>query len=162
MRLVEGFVPGGIGAVAAMHGTYYAREWRLAVGFEATVARDLGAFALRLTSRDLALLALEGDVVRASLFVDSEPGPRFAGGRLRWIIADDGCRGTGVGKRMMDRAMEHIDTVFGGAAWLTTFGGLDAARSLYERHGFRLTGEERSDALGVPLDVQTFARGRHA
>jgi hypothetical protein len=44
-------------------------------------------------------------------------------------------------------------------AWLTTFRGLDAARALYERHGFRLAAEEAADQWSGGVGVQRFVRG---
>ena len=42
--------------------------------------------------------------------------------------------------------------------WLTSFRGLDAARALYERHGFRLVCEEPATSWGTPVLEQRFER----
>ncbi len=42
-------------------------------------------------------------------------------------------------------------------AFLTTFAGLNAARSLYEARGFRLVQEEIDTSWGSPLTEQRFA-----
>ena len=53
---------------------------------------------------------------------------------------------------------------FGSAPTLWTFKGLDAARHLYERHGFRLAEEYAGAQWGVNLVEQRFERegGRSA
>ena len=42
--------------------------------------------------------------------------------------------------------------------YLTTFAGLDAARALYERHGFRLVEEGEDTTWGVKVTEQLFER----
>ena len=44
MEIVEGYRPGAIGAIAGLHGTYYAREWGFGRFFESKVATELCAF----------------------------------------------------------------------------------------------------------------------
>ena len=45
--------------------------------------------------------------------------------------------------------------------WLTTFKGLDAARSLYERNGFMLAGEaDKDDQWGGGVREQIFERAK--
>ena len=44
------------------------------------------------------------------------------------------------------------------SVWLTTFAGLDAARALYERHGFRLVSESDIDQWSGGVREQRFER----
>jgi transcriptional regulator with PAS, ATPase and Fis domain len=50
-------------------------------------------------------------------------------------------QGRGLGADLLGRAVSFCDERGYERIWLTTFAGLDAARALYERHGFVLTGE---------------------
>ena len=58
----------------------------------------------------------------------------------------------------MARAIEHADRVAAGRVWLTTFAGLDAARALYEWHGFTLVSESDNDQWQGGVREQLFRR----
>jgi hypothetical protein len=46
------------------------------------------------------------------------------------------------------------------SAYLTTFAGLDAARALYDRHGYALVAEEKADPWSGTVGLQRFERRR--
>lgn len=162
MQLVEGFVAGSVGRIVSMHGEYYDREWQMGQLFEAMVAEKLGDFAQRYDPlSDLVLLGINDGRVEASMIIDlNDPQSGDRGGHMRFFMLDDGARGTGIGKQMMQRAMDHVDKKCAGKCWLTTFGGLDAARHLYEKHGFQLTHEEVGVRWGFELTDQVFERSK--
>jgi ribosomal protein S18 acetylase RimI-like enzyme len=58
--------------------------------------------------------------------------------RLRWFIVDEELRGRGLGRALIDAAMEHCRTAGFRRVELFTFAGLTAARALYREAGFRL------------------------
>ena len=166
IRLTEGYRPGTIGRIAQMHAVYYAREWGLGAFLEAKIAREAASFIGRYDSdTDLLLLALNGEVIAGSIIVDlNDPTSKDVedgdcGAHIRWFIVDDSIRGTGMGRKMMQRAVDHIDGFAAGKAWLTTFAGLDAARRLYEDFGFRLARERQDHTWGDPVHEQLYLRG---
>ena len=160
MILTEGFFPGALGGIAALHGAHYARDWGFGTFFEAKVAAELAAFALRQGGADLVLLAQDGEGLVASLILDlHDPASGPHGAHLRWFIVADRCRGSGIGRRMLAMAMDHVDTHAEGRAWLTTFAGLGAARHLYETAGFQLVAEAEGAAWGTRVLEQEFRRG---
>ena len=166
IRLVEGYSPRVIGRIAEMHAVYYAREWGLGAFLEAKIARDCAGFIDRYDpDTDLLLLALSNEAIGGSIIVDlndpasSDVDGGDRGAHIRWFILDDAIRGTGVGRQMMQRAVDHIDRFAGGKAWLTTFAGLDAARRLYEDFGFRLADERQDNTWGDPVHEQLYLRG---
>lgn len=159
MQIQTHFFPGAIGTIAALHGQHYARHWGFGAYFEAKVAFELGAFALRTASDDLVLLAQDAAGLAASLILDlNDPASGPRGAHLRWFIAADRARGTGVGREMLARAMAHADAHTGGKAWLTTFAGLAPARHLYECFGFALTHSAEGEAWGTRVTEQEFQR----
>lgn len=165
MILNTGFRAGAIGRIAQMHGVYYEREWKLGRDFEARVAKGLGEFALRYDeTTDLVLLAVRDDIIVASLVLDlNDPASAdyFDGAycaHLRFFILDDTTRGTGIGSRMLDQTVDYVNDRCAGRCWLTTFGGLDAARHMYEKRGFVLTREETGRRWGFELTDQVFER----
>lgn len=166
IRLVEGYIPGVIGRIAQMHAVYYAREWGLGAFFEAKIARDCASFVGRYDpDTDLLLLALSNEAIAGSIIVDlNDPASNdvdgsYRGAHIRWFIVDDAVRGTGIGRNMMQRAIDHIDGFAADKAWLTTFAGLDAARRLYEDFGFRLARERQDNTWGDPVHEQLYLRG---
>ena len=163
---MEGLGPGVVGAVAALHGPYYAANWNLGPGFEARVAIGMGQFALRYDpASDLVLTVQDDAAIRGSLVLDlndADSGERgssvWKGAHLRFFVLDEHCRGTGLGRAMLERAMAHVDAHADGRCWLTTFAGLDTARRMYERHGFVCTQSETGTRWGFELTDQTFER----
>ena len=143
MTLTTGYRPGLIGEIAAAHARYYAVHWSFGVYFEAKVAAECAGFMERAGAEDLILSAWEGDCFAGSLIVDGHD-PEAAGGEahLRWFIVAR--PGGGLGARMMTEAMAWLDARRM-PCFLKTFRGLDAARALYERHGFALTEETEAE-----------------
>jgi GNAT superfamily N-acetyltransferase len=159
MQILNHFFPGAIGTIAALHGQHYAKHWGFGAFFEAKVAAELGSFAQRVAANDLVLLAQDESGLAASLILDlNDPASGPRGAHLRWFIAADRARGTGVGRALLARAIAHCDTHCGGKVWLTTFQGLHPARHLYETFGFTLCHEAEGEAWGTRVTEQEFQR----
>ena len=156
--LRSGWRPGVIGDVARAHGVYYARAWGLGVAFEAKVSRELGEFFDRYDPALDLLLTVESDgAFLGGITIDgSDPELRPFEAHLRWFIIGDAGQGSGIGGRLLAAAMDFLSTAGHRRCYLTTFKGLDAARHLYERHGFRLTEEALANTWGVALTEQRF------
>lgn len=163
MQIETAFFPGALGEIVALHGRHYAQHWNFGTFFEAKVARELARFAARMADTDLVLLARDKDGLAASMILDlHDPDSGARGAHLRWFIAADRCRGTGIGRQFMDRAITHADAHCGGKMWLTTFAGLATARHLYESYGFTLIHENKGEAWGVSVMEQEFPRQPNA
>ena len=159
MKIVEQFLPGSLGTIVALHGAHYARHWGFGTFFEAKVARELAQFAGRFRANDLVLLGVDEGGVAASLILDlNDPASGEWGAHLRWFIAADRCRGTGIGRDLMGRAVAHADAHADGRIWLTTFAGLQPARHLYGSFGFTLFSENEGEAWGTVVREQEFRR----
>lgn len=158
VTLHRGWSPGLLGWIVAEHGRYYERDWHLGIAFEAKVAFGLGELAERLDPvRDLLLHARADGTVLGAIAVDgSGPGTAERGARIRYFILSDAARGRGIGRLLVAETMSFIRAAGFDRAWLTTFAGLDAARHLYEAHGFRLDHEEVDTTWGTPLTEQRF------
>jgi len=155
---LEGYRPGAIASVIALHAAYYSRHWNFGLPFEAKVASELSEFLTRMdTGRDLFATVWAGGRLDGSITVDVSGGGE-QGAHLRWFIVSDDARGTGLGKLLMGQAMEHCNLLGIDRIWLTTFAGLGAARSLYERHGFVLARESDVDQWSGGVREQLFLR----
>ncbi len=158
LEIVEGYLPGMIGRIAEMHGTFYAREHQFGSFFEAKVASGLAEFSGRLTNpcNRIWLALIQGRIV-GSVAIDGEDLEQGEA-HLRWFILDDGCRGHGAGKRLLTEAMNFCDSMGFSAVHLWTFNKLTAARRLYESFGFQLASEWEGEQWGSLITEQQFTR----
>lgn len=147
-----------IGRITEMHGSYYAREHHFGSFFERKVAAGLVDFSDRLDKPcNQIWLAMVNDRVVGSVAIDGEDlGNNEA--HLRWFILDDGCRGSGVGRKLIAEAMKFCDEQKFTSVQLWTFNKLKAARRLYESFGFELSKEWEGDQWGSTITEQQFTR----
>jgi GNAT superfamily N-acetyltransferase len=156
IRIVKGYIPGSIGRVAELHAVYYHRHWGFGLFFESKVATELAAFLGRYhDQRDgfwtaSAVGRIEGSVVIDGLHADSE------GAHLRWFIMSDGLRGKGVGHQLINASIGFCRDCGYRRVHLWTFEGLDAARHLYEKNGFRLVEQHKGSQWGREVNEQRF------
>jgi GNAT superfamily N-acetyltransferase len=157
---ITGYVPGVLGWATYMQGTYYHTHWGLGLYFEAKVATELADFLNRLdASHDGVWAAHINGTIVGTVFIDGHDADG-QGARLRWFIIDPQYQGQGIGNQLMQEAMAFCDHAGFKRVYLTTFAGLNTARHLYEKFGFRLCHEEDGSHLtGVSTLVeQVFER----
>jgi len=153
-RIVPGYLPGAIGAIASLHAHFYAREHGFGAFFEAKVAAECAEFCSRFDpARDGLWLLVDAGRIFGSIVID---GSDAAAAHLRWYIVADELRGRGFGRRMVEAAMAFCRRAGHRSLYLTTFAGLDAARALYERQGFRLIDETDGETWGTRVREQRF------
>jgi GNAT superfamily N-acetyltransferase len=161
---IAGYVPGALGRVAELHARYYAEHWGFGLFFEAKVAAGLAEFLPRLDpARDgFWTLVADGRVEGAVAIdgsraeADGATGGATGGAHLRWFILSDALRGRGLGDRLLDAALDFCRSAGHPSVFLWTFRGLDAARHLYEKRGFRLAEETSGRQWGVVVREQRF------
>ena len=156
MEIVKDYVSGAIGRITELHGTYYRQQAGFGLYFESKVACELSEFLRRYDGEcDGIWLALsqgriEGAIVLDGLTADGE------GAHLRWFIVSDSLRGQGAGNKLITTALAFCRRRQYQKIYLWTFEGLNAARHLYEKHGFRLTREQRGNQWGSEVNEQRF------
>lgn len=152
----QGYLPGAIGRITELHGTYYAAHWDLGLFFEAKVGGGLAEFMGRYdASHDGLWLALDGACIVGGIVIDGSRA-RTEGARLRWFIIDPAYQGRGIGRLLMNAAVAFCKEAGFKRVYLTTFAGLDSARHLYEQVGFMLIEEMTGDQWGKVLTEQKF------
>lgn len=159
--IVSGYQTGLIARVTQMHAHSYARTAGFALQFEAWVAGGLSEFCGRLGAPSNGIwVAMRGREIVGSIAIDGED---LGGGvaHLRWFIFDDGARGGGC-RKLLGAALAFVDACDFVETHLWTFGGLDAARNLYEEGGFTLAEERAGSPWGADVREQRFVRPRPA
>jgi len=156
IKLLAGYIPGAIGRVTELHGTYYSRYWNFGLFFETKVATELSEFLSRYNEvRDGFWIAVADGKIAGSVTIDGAE-EEIKGARLRWFIVDPEFHGRGIGRMLMKEAVEFCKTSNHRKIYLTTFAGLDPARLLYEAFGFVLCEEWEDAHWGKPVMAQKF------
>ena len=148
--------PGDMGAVIALHGRIYAREYGWDQTFEALVARIAARFIERYDpARERCWIAeMHGEVVGSVFLVKKSRTVA----QLRLMILDPRARGLGIGARLVDECLQFARQAGYRTVTLWTNSVLIAARRLYARAGFRLVHTERHRSFGRTLIGETWER----
>lgn len=153
---IAGYVPGAIGRVVELHAAYYGKAWDFGLYFEAKVATELSEFLRRFDpGRDGFWTANRNGCVEGSIAIDGARG-EAEGAHLRWFILSDALRGQGLGNRLMREAVSFCREREYSRVFLCTFQGLDPARHLYEKFGFRLAQEIEGEQWGTRVLEQRY------
>lgn len=162
MKLVirEGYALGCIGRVTALHAHFYSRHAGFGLAFEARVAREMAAFLEHYKAGSDGLwLAFDGEEIHGCVAIQGAKAKGEAA-NLRWFITSELTRGSGIGGQLLASALAHCDQQGFETVSLHTFAGLDAARHLYEKHGFRLMEQQAGSQWGAQVQEQRFERRR--
>ena len=133
--------PGDMGWVVSKHGSLYAKEYGWVEPFEGLCAQIVADYV---NNHDPAkercwIAEMNGENVGCVMLVkDKEPGVS----RLRLLLVDPKARGLGLGARLVDECIEFARTAGYRKMTLWTHSVLIAARAIYEKAGFTLTGSE--------------------
>lgn len=147
-----------IGAVAAMHSRIYSKIAGFGAHFEAMVATNFANFINRLEFEGNQTWYAEhkGRIV-ASISIDGQAAGENTG-CLKWFVVEPEVQSEGLGGELMQLAMDFCEEQKFSEVHLDTFEGLDAARRLYERHGFKLTEERLGRNYGQEVMQQKFVK----
>lgn len=160
IEIKTGYVPAITGRVVELLISHMNVHFGFAASFETRVAGDLAEFVSRLDSTRNQIWRAEnrGRIV-GSISIDG--GDLQQGvAHLRWFIVSEGLRCAGVGRALLSQALNFCDGHGFGETHLWTVKGLDAARRLYEKHGFELAEEYCGDQWGTHVLEQKFVRYR--
>ena len=154
----KGYRTGALARCTEMHARCYGKVAGFGRSFEALIASGVAEFSGRLDRpRNGFWLATRAGQIVGTVAIDGEDlGPRIA--HLRWFIVDDDAQGSGTGTRLLEEAIGFCEHREFDAIHLWTFRGLDAARHLYESHGFVLQEERRGQQWGTAVLEQRFVR----
>jgi len=153
--IIRSYQPGDLGRLATLNVVYHTNEWDFPGSFfEAKITAGMATFleTLEEPGNGWWSAELDGDYV-GGIVID---GNNADAAQLRWFILSEKARGQGIGRQLLDTAMQHCRARGFPLVFLSTFRGLDKARSLYERAGFRLVDEKENTTWGTPKSEQRF------
>ena len=149
--------PGDLGWLIGLHGRWYAENKGFNLQFEWTVAQIVADVAPRLSPPLVTMLVARDDEGPLATLTADGGDPDEAGrGHIRIVIAEPRAQGRGLGQRLLAEGLANLRAAGLSGAYLDTFAGLDAARRVYEKAGFRLTAEAEGDTWGTPVNEQRF------
>jgi len=150
----SGYIPGCLSTLCAIQSEYYAREWGFGALYESVIGAGVSEFLTRYNpKKDFVKLVMKNKEIIGGIVIDHRDGKTA---QLRWFIISEVARGTGVGKKLFFEAMKFVKLSSFEQVFLTTFDGLDKARSFYEKSGFSLTKSEVASTWGKEVVEQRF------
>ncbi|MFC1579571.1 GNAT family N-acetyltransferase [Thermodesulfobacteriota bacterium] len=153
--VIFGYIPGAIGRITELHADYYSKHAGFGLFFESKVASEMSEFLTRFKeNQDGFWVAVEERVI-GSIAIDGIKA-RSEGAHMRWFIVDQAYQGQGIGDMLLEKAVDFCRDSGFKRVYLWTFTGLDAARHLYEKHGFILCREKKGEQWGVVVNEQMF------
>jgi GNAT superfamily N-acetyltransferase len=152
----SGYMPGAIGRIVELHGSYYHTHWSFGIFFEAKVAAELSEFLVRYDpSKDAMWVVTADGRVEGSIVIDGRNASE-RGAHLRWFIVSDALRSRGAGRQLLAQSVEFCRGRGYRQVHLWTFQGLEAARRLYEAAGFRLLRQQTGSQWGTVVNEQYY------
>lgn len=160
VELRQGYCPGIIASVVGLHASYYATNFGFGAVFERKVATEMSEFIGRVENpANTTLSAFLGDTLLGSVSLDGEDLEEGVS-HLRWFIVSPESQGMGIGNLLLEKATSFVDAAGFERTRLWTFKGLNAARHLYEKHGFGVIHETHGRQWGTEVIEQEFERKR--
>ena len=146
--------PGDIGFIVYLHGLLFAKEHGFSDTFEAQVAASLAEFYLSFKPDRERLWIAEksGQIVGSIGIIESSQ----LQARIRWLLVDPANRGLGLGKALIDEAIDFCKQCGYKSIFLETFRELTAAGRLYKSEGFKITEEKTKNLFGKTVTEQRY------
>ncbi len=156
-RLIfKGYSAGVIGRIVELHASYYHKHWGLGLFFETKVAFKMAEFFSRFDKdRDCFWYVRKDGQIEGSIAIDGINAKK-EGAHLRWFILSPKIQGQGLGKKLIKEAINFCKKKKYDSIYLWTFEGLDIARHIYEKYGFKLVEQHKGSRWGVRLNEQRF------
>ena len=153
---ISGYYPGVVGKITEIHAVYYHEHWGFDVSFETEVGKELAEFVGRFDpDRDGLWVATKNGRFAGAIAIDGHNA--FSSGvRLRWFIVVPEFQNSGIGQKLMMRAIDFCKHKCYPKVFLWTFEGLTKARRLYEAADFRLCEENEIAQWGQTIKEQKF------
>jgi GNAT superfamily N-acetyltransferase len=145
--------PGDIEKIISLHGILYAQEYGFDKTFEWYVAESLRTFAVSPTTREKIWIVEYRNRIQGSLAVVQSNDTTA---QLRWFLIDPHLRGKGIGKKLINEAIQFTKENGYALLFLWTVSILDVANTIYTTAGFQLTDKKAHTIWGKYLIEQRY------
>lgn len=138
---IRTFLPGDVGFVAHLHGTLYENTYKFGPVFEYYVMKGLTEFMINTDGGELWIAEVDGKMagsIAITKFNDNVA-------QLRWFILDENYHGMGIGKKLIETAIDFCNKQGYKHVFLWTVNILETARYLYQKYNFRITEEKQNE-----------------
>jgi GNAT superfamily N-acetyltransferase len=130
---------GDLGRVIALHGECYDMLPGFGLAFEAFVARTVAEYILDTGAKGRIWMAeRRGRLVGCTAIVLRDEDR----GQLRWVLVDQSARGLGLGRRLVNDAIQYCRDNGCKEVFLETTDGLTESQTLYDALGFEIVSSE--------------------
>jgi len=145
---------GDMGWIVHRQAILYAEEYGWDIGYEGLIAGICGDFIRNFVpGKEFCWVAEQQGRILGSVFLVRQDNKT---GKLRLLYVEPSARGSGLGKRLVTACIEGARKAGYSKLVLWTNDVLAAARSIYQRAGFRLVEEERHHSFGKDLVGQNW------
>lgn len=138
---IRPFQPGELGYIAYLHGRLYDRKYQFGPIFEYYVMKGLTEFMMNSDGGELWVAEVNNEIVGSIAITKSYD----AVAQLRWFVLDENYQGMGIGKKLMETALNFCKENRYDHVFLWTVSTLTTARYLYQKYQFKLTEEKPND-----------------
>lgn len=138
---IRPFKAGDVGYVAHLHGVLYDNTYKFGPMFEYYVMKGLAEFMINSDGGELWIAEVNGKIVGSIAITKSNNTVA----QLRWFVLDENYQGIGIGKKLMDTAINFCQNQGYQHVFLWTVSILETARYLYKKYNFTLTEEKSND-----------------
>ncbi|MFE4708643.1 GNAT family N-acetyltransferase [Peribacillus simplex] len=139
--LIRPFQPGDVGYVAYLHGNLYDKTYKFGQMFEYYVMKGLTEFMIDTDGGELWIAEVNGEIagsIAITKFSDTVA-------QLKWFVLNENYQGMGIGKKLMETALNFSKEQNYQHVFLWTVSTLETARHLYKKYNFRLTEEKPNE-----------------
>ena len=145
--------PGDIGYITYLHGILYAQEYGWDYTFETYVAVPLAEFAKEHNDRErIWIVEKDGHIAGSVAIVEAS----LSKAQLRWMLLAPELRGVGLGRYLVETALDFCKQHGYSTVFLWTVSLLTVATRLYQSVGFQLTEEKTHSIWGAQLTEQRY------
>ncbi len=142
LRLRHELAPGDLGRLISLHGEVYADWSGFGLEFEAFVARTIAEYGLDNGFKGRIWLLERDDADRELVGCSAIARRSGNTAQLRWILLRKDWWGNGLGRRLVETALDWSRRSGAERVYLETTDGLEASSALYRKLGFRETRNE--------------------
>jgi len=131
--------PGDLGRLIELHGKTYDELAGFGLAFEAYVAQTVAEFGLQDRFQGkIWMLERDQNLLGCCAVVYRDAGQA----QLRWVLLATQLHGLGLGRRLVELAIEHSRDQNCHEIMLFTTDGLEASSQLYQRLGFEIVSDQ--------------------